>query len=127
MPTDLVHSAAGTPAVTLDVAGALARLGNDKQLYQDFIQIYLADAPRLAQAIETALQDGDSAATGLAAHSLKGLASSLGALGIVAAAQPLETMGRLSDIREGPQAFKKLVFAMEAVVAELNEMETHGA
>ncbi len=85
--------AASAPMV-LNVAAAVARFGGDRQLYAQLLARQLKDAPAALQRIRDALAPGyphaHSQPAREAAHSLKGVAATLGGDAVAAAAGQLE-------------------------------------
>jgi HPt (histidine-containing phosphotransfer) domain-containing protein len=63
----------------MDVAGALRRLGEDVELLEQIILIFLEDAPGLVHSAREALSRGDAVELRRSAHSLKGMMATLGA------------------------------------------------
>jgi len=66
-------------APQMDVSGALRRLGDDVELLEQIIQIFLEDAPGLVHVAREALARGDETELRRAAHSIKGMMATLGA------------------------------------------------
>jgi CheY-like chemotaxis protein len=86
----------------VDVAGALRRLGGDRDLLYEFIIIFLEDSPQLMKLLEDAVHQAEAPAIVQHAHAVKGLASNFGAKPFVDSALQLEKLGRdgeLSDVR----------------------------
>jgi HPt (histidine-containing phosphotransfer) domain-containing protein len=84
----------------LDVAGALRRLGDDVELLEQIILIFLEDAPGLVHSAREALSRGDAVELRRSAHSLKGMMATLGAQSSQNAAFRLEqcaASGNLED------------------------------
>jgi HPt (histidine-containing phosphotransfer) domain-containing protein len=88
----------------IDVNDALERLGNDHDLFREIVQIYLEDAPAILNRIHEAVKGAEAGALQHSAHSLKGLASSLSAHDVVAAAARLEHVGSSRDLTEAQHA-----------------------
>jgi HPt (histidine-containing phosphotransfer) domain-containing protein len=63
----------------MDVPGALRRLGDDVELLEQIILIFLEDAPALVHSAREALSRGDALEVRRAAHSIKGMMATLGA------------------------------------------------
>jgi HPt (histidine-containing phosphotransfer) domain-containing protein len=85
------HARMDSPlSAQMDVEQALQRLGNDDDLLRDIIQIYLEDAPGMVKKIHAAIEENDANSLQRAAHSLKGLASTLSAHEVVDVAYRLE-------------------------------------
>ena len=84
----------------MDVDEALQRLGNDDDLLRDIIQIYLEDAPGMIQKIRAAIEENNADSLQRAAHSLKGLASTLSAHEVVDVAYRLEHIAATRNLAE---------------------------
>ncbi|HRX80836.1 MAG TPA: response regulator, partial [Pirellulaceae bacterium] len=82
----------------IDYQGAMQRLGQDAELYREFIGFYDEDSKNLLREIEEAVSKNHAASLQHAAHSLKGLAGNLGATGVVDAAFELEKSGRSASL-----------------------------
>jgi CheY-like chemotaxis protein len=78
----------------LDRQEALARVGGDEHLLSELLLIFAADAPCWLADVRSAIRNGDAQLLRRAAHTLKGAASSLGALQAHSAAARLEDLGR---------------------------------
>lgn len=74
---------------------AIARLGGDVGLYGELVQRFLDDNSQLVPKIQTAIELRDAAALHRAAHSLKGVAATCGAVGVAQWAEQLEQQSRL--------------------------------
>jgi len=107
--------------MTLDLNGAMVRLGNDVTLFEEFIGFYEEDYPRLLKELKEAVASRDGDAMHHASHKLKGLVVSLGATDVAAAAGTLERMGRAKDYSEADEVLTKLQADIEELNAELAE------
>lgn len=105
--------------MTLDIHGAMQRLGNDVALFQEFIGFYQEDCPRILGSLETAVVAQDAEGVHNAAHSLKGLVASLGATDVAAQAAALERSSRAGDLSDAPEGFAKLLTEIERLNQEL--------
>jgi len=92
----------------MDFGDALERLGNDHELLREIVQIYVEDAPAILERIQAAVNAADAAVLQHAAHSLKGLASSLSAYEVVGAAARLEHVGASRNLAEAPQTLDEV-------------------
>ncbi len=61
-----------------DFAGALARLGGDRRLLIELIQIYMEDAPILMVRIANGVREANCSDVQYAAHRLRGMAANFG-------------------------------------------------
>ena len=86
--------------LVFDHAGLRQRLLGDNELIQQIIATAMEDIPRQIQAIETGLASGDRDLATLArqAHTLKGVAASIGGERLRAVAQRLEAAVTAGDL-----------------------------
>jgi two-component system sensor histidine kinase/response regulator len=109
--------AAALPA--LDVAGALARLRGNQDLYHrllhDFIRDF-ADAPERFRALQA---KGEAQQAAALAHTLAGLAGTLGARDMAQAASLLETAARLGEPERCPEPLALIARALADLAAAL--------
>jgi len=103
--------------MSLDVNGAMLRLGNDVSLFEEFIGFYEEDYPRLLKNLHNAVDSQDSEGVHHAAHGLKGLVASIGATDVVCAAGNLERLGRTKNLSEATALLEKL----DAEIEQLNQ------
>jgi hypothetical protein len=85
------------PRAVVDRAMLRTWLGEDKANVQSLLAEFLASARRHAQQLETALTMADTEAAVIAAHNLKGSASSVGAHVLARVAGELEALARSGD------------------------------
>lgn len=88
------------PAAAFDVPAAIERLGGLRALWLKLARRYLDSAPA-AQEIAQALDAGEVDVARRTAHTLKGVAATLGALNLSAQAAAVEqalAAGRLADL-----------------------------
>ncbi len=106
-----------TPIV--DYAGAMKRLGDDAELFQEFITYYDEDSKQLFQEIESAIQKKETGDLHRAAHNLKGLASNLGAQRVVNASYSLERLGKSGELNKAAEGLELLRSEMERLDSAL--------
>lgn len=94
--------------VVFDRARFLANVDGNVELLREFAQLFLDDCPRQLSALHDALARGDSRGVESAAHILKGSAGYIGAAGVFAAADELETIARCGDLAHADRACAKL-------------------
>jgi two-component system sensor histidine kinase/response regulator len=99
----------------LNVNAALQRLGGDVELFDQIVLIYLEDAPALLHTARQSLANGNAIELRRAAHSLKGMMSTLGAPAGDNAALRLEQCAASSDLASASE----LIFECGERVAEL--------
>ena len=116
-----------TPASNhmVDLDSVLGRLDGDVELFQDFIAIFMEDAPALMKEIDTALNRADAPALQQSSHALKGLLLNFGAKQCVEAALALERAGRAGEIGNAEEDYEKLLVSFEALRDELETLQTN--
>lgn len=99
----------------VDYAAAMNRLGQDADLFREFVTYYDEDSKNLYDEIETAIEQQASGDLHRAAHNLKGLASSLGAQRVVNASYKLERLGKTEELVQAAKALEELSREMECL------------
>ena len=112
-----VHS--NTTDLPLDLDLALQRLDNDRDLFCDIIDIFLAECPQSIAAIEAAVQAGSGDTVYRLAHKLKGAVSSLAAQRATSLATSLEAAGHRGDMAEAGKLFAQLKSESEQLRPQL--------
>ncbi|MEM9589845.1 MAG: response regulator [Pseudomonadota bacterium] len=109
----------------IDVASALKRTGGNRTRYESLLRRFAQKQASVVEEIRTLLSTGDAATAERAAHSLKGAASTLGAMTVSEAAAAAETA-----IRDGhgvdetlASLSNNLARAVEAIETALPERE----
>ena len=105
-------------APLLHVNAALQRLGGDVELLDQIILIYLEDAPALLHTARQSLANADAIELRRAAHSLKGMMSTLGAPAGVHAALRLEQCAASSELASASE----LIYECGERVTELTRV-----
>jgi HPt (histidine-containing phosphotransfer) domain-containing protein len=108
MSTTSSHNGSDSPPAPMDVRDALSRLGDDHELLSAIIEIYLEDSPALLEKIRRAVMGNDPGSLQRAAHNLKGLAATLSAGDVAAAASRLEHMGSSNSLANAAAAVAEL-------------------
>jgi two-component system sensor histidine kinase/response regulator len=96
------------PDVAVDVPAVLARLGGDRQLLAEMVQLFREDAPKTLRALQRAVTAGDPERVRIAAHAIKGSLGTLGATSAAEIARALEMMGREGELSGAPHALLSL-------------------
>ena len=96
------------PNQLVDEEGSLKRLGGDRQLFCEFISIFMEDSEVLMKEICDGLQNADADKVSKSGHALKGLISNFGAKECVDTAFKLELAGRTGDVSMCKADFEKL-------------------
>jgi CheY-like chemotaxis protein/HPt (histidine-containing phosphotransfer) domain-containing protein len=111
---------------TLDRPSLMARVGGDGQLLRELVEIFLAEAPQMAEKISAAINRRDAEELRKAAHAFKGAVANLSAPRAVAAALHLEDMGRNGDLAKAAAAFARLEKEVQAAEEELRRLLDDG-
>jgi len=90
-PPKATHAPEPTPLPIADLDELRQVIEGSRDLYDELVAIYQADAPPLRQRLQTALAEQDADALRHGAHALKGMLGVFGAAKAIAAAQALET------------------------------------
>jgi two-component system, sensor histidine kinase and response regulator len=106
-------AAATPPEEIFNRTELLERLGGDQEVFQEVLQSYLAEWPKLLGGVQEAVGSKDVLALQKAAHSLKGAMLSIAAPAASAAARLLEEAARRSDLAAAPQLFEELQSKVE--------------
>jgi two-component system, sensor histidine kinase and response regulator len=84
--------------VPWNISNTLEQLGGDLALFQEVMDIFLAEAPIHLAALRLAIERGHAETVEKSAHTLKGELGYLGVPGISQRASQMEEMGRLNNI-----------------------------
>lgn len=110
----------GTEAESpLDVADALSRLDDDRELLCEIIEIFLEDAPLLLDKTRRAVMANDPVGLQRAAHNLKGLAVTLSASDVASAASRLEHMASTRTLVDAAAAVTELEQRLAVLTVEV--------
>ena len=107
--------------VIFDVTAMLRNIGDDTELLEELVELFLQRYQAMLEAIRAALANRDHAAVEQAAHALKGTASNLCASEVVLSAGQLEALGRLGALVEGPMIYTQLEKAVLRLVQFLEK------
>ena len=92
----------------LDIDGALARFGGDRELFIEMSGILLEDAPGLVTDLGRAVTAENAHDVRMRAHALKGLLLGCGGVRAAHIAQVLENAGQSADLRQASSQFATL-------------------
>src|SRR6266436_5490705 len=109
-------------AERLDRALLLERVEGDQELLAEMIQLFLADAPRLLDAMRNALLQGDMILLERSAHSMKGAAGNMSALFTVNAALQLEQSAKKGEQELSRTCLAALEAAVECLLPVLADL-----
>jgi CheY-like chemotaxis protein/HPt (histidine-containing phosphotransfer) domain-containing protein len=113
-------SAVNSPrANVFDNDAALRHVEGDRDLLDEIIRIFADQCPRTMFEIQNAIRDADLSVLERAAHSLKGAASNLCAVGVTQSAAELEESARSGDSSRSREQFQALESEVEKLLREL--------
>lgn len=98
---------------------SLKRLGGDKELFDEFVEIFMSDSPKMLDDLSSAMDSLDSASVEKTAHALKGLMSNFGAKPCCESALSFELAGRKQDLDSVKGELPKLRDLYEKLCTEL--------
>jgi|SRR4051794_4611947 HPt (histidine-containing phosphotransfer) domain-containing protein len=105
----------------LDIDGALARFGGDKELFIEMSGILLEDAPGLLADLSRAVHADHAYDVRMRAHALKGLLLGCGGVRAAHIAQVLENAGQASDLHQAPSQLAILQNEFEQLTRALRQ------
>ncbi len=83
-----------------DLNGTLKRLDGDRVLFRELIAFFLEDSAGVLNQLESALQEGNLAASERAAHSMKGLTANVGSGPACLLAARIEDNARQKSLKD---------------------------
>jgi HPt (histidine-containing phosphotransfer) domain-containing protein len=102
-----------------EVDAAIDRLGGDLELYKDLVDRFLEDTAGTRRHLEMARERREAGALQQSAHSLKGLAASVGAVALAGILGELEGIGRSGELDNLPSAWERFQNEWERTAQEL--------
>jgi PAS domain S-box-containing protein len=106
-----------------DREAALERVGGDRALLRELIDMFQAEVPGWLAGLNEAIERGDAPTVKRLAHTLKGAVSTFAAATAVAAALRLEEIGRSGELAEAPAARQELRQALDRLGVALNTFQ----
>jgi HPt (histidine-containing phosphotransfer) domain-containing protein len=97
----------------------LARLGGDQELFQELVQLFMEECPRLLESARQAIRDRDAQTLRTATHTMRGSVSYMDAREVQQAAQRLEELACRSALSDAAEAFRDLEEAVERLLTVL--------
>lgn len=113
--------ATGAAGNLVEYEASMKRLGDDRDLFLEFVDIFMKDSPKLLSDIISAASSEDCNRLEKSAHALKGLMSNFGAKPCCESAQAIEIAGRNGDIEDVAFELSKLRQGYEKLCSELTE------
>ena len=108
----------------LDESLALSRVGGDRDLLREVVDLFLNDYPDVLEKIRAAVSTRDASALEQYAHSLKGSVSTFGAKWAFDAALALERKGRNGDLSGIEEGLGQLEYALCTLRPDLETLQT---
>ena len=121
LPTVKVDAAARDD-IGLNREKILARVDGDYDLFQELVDLFLADLPQRLDAIRTAVHSNDSTSLERSAHSLKGAVGNFGRTPAHRAAEQLEEIARSQKLSQAPEIFTNLEAEIERLQSQLADI-----
>jgi len=106
----------------VDLEGALDRLGGDRQLYDELVEVFKKECAGVAAEMRRQLGDGDLRALERSAHTFRGASSNLGAVGVSEAAQELERRAESKNLEGAREQLQVLQNELERLFDELEAL-----
>ena len=113
-----------TPASPLDMPAALARLGNNQPLYGRVLTLFQSEHTQAAAKIRAALAAQDHELARRLTHTLKGVAGTVGATDLFAAAKNLEAVIAAADPAAIEPALAQVEANLSAVLDAIARMDS---
>ncbi len=105
-----------------DMSKTLERLGGDKKLFHEVIEIFLDDVPKHMASLRSAIEAGDGEALERTAHTLKGELGYLGISEISRKARDMEEFGRKSEFRLAASLYATFEPELAEVLVSMRRM-----
>jgi two-component system sensor histidine kinase/response regulator len=110
------------PAGAFNRDAALARLGDDQELFDEMLEFFVNDSPGLLEQIRAGLAQGNAKQVERAAHSLKGMASMFDATRAMVAAALVEDLGRAHQLENAEQPLAQLAAEVQSLVQAMEPL-----
>lgn len=104
----------------VEYESSLRRLGDDRELFLEFVQIFRKDSPIMLENICTAVETDDCKQLEKSAHALKGLMSNFGARPCCECIQEFELAGRNDDVESVAKKVSTLKGWYDKLCSELD-------
>ena len=116
-PTDTMNENREDEVLDQDVVASLKELGgdDDPELFQELVELFLADTPQRLTALLDAFEAGDTKAMEGAAHALKSSSANLGALRLSGMFRSIEAAGRSDEVESIRSLVEQCCSEFEAV------------
>lgn len=106
----------------IDKQETIDRVGGDKELFQELVELFRESAPELMSSIRQSIDNGDADGLHKAAHSLKGSVGNFSAAVAYDTALELETIGKGGDLSQADQAYTRMEQILEDLSGALDSL-----
>ncbi len=110
--------------LTVDWPQVLEVVGNDRQILEDVIAIFLREGPTLTNDIEHGVETADALGVCRAAHTLKGSLRIFGVTPLLSMAEHIEAMGHRGVLQHVSVALGGLKTGLDGLYASLRDYQT---
>jgi CheY-like chemotaxis protein len=117
---------AAPPAVGWSPDTMVERLGGDAELVRQLVSLFLAEYPRMIDAIRVSVGAGSADAIRRAAHAFKGSVSNFTDQAPMTTALELEVMGKENRLDQVRAVFSRLEQEVESLAGHLRAFEAGG-
>jgi two-component system sensor histidine kinase/response regulator len=118
-----VSRTVGTAASgSIDLKTLLAGFGGNGDLVKDVIDVFLTDAPVMLERLRNAVNAGDVAEVGAAAHAIKGSAGLFSQGDVYEKTRTLEQRARSGDGSDAQRAVEEIETSLSQLMNELNTL-----
>jgi CheY-like chemotaxis protein/HPt (histidine-containing phosphotransfer) domain-containing protein len=112
----------GHKSASLNADGLIRSFENDRQLFQELVEIFLNDAPQMLNALRDSLKSADAKTFKRTAHSLKGMLRNFQAESAAETAFELEQIGDQGKLESADQIVDSLAAQLDEVSRKLKEV-----
>jgi CheY-like chemotaxis protein/HPt (histidine-containing phosphotransfer) domain-containing protein len=115
-------AADGQKSVSLNTDGLIRSFENDRQLFQELVEIFLNDFPQMLNTLRDSLMNADANTFKRTAHSLKGMLRNFQAESAAETAFELEQIGDRGKLDGADQIVDSLAGELDDVAQKLKEV-----
>ena len=103
----------GKSQIVVDEEGGLRRIGGDKEIYDELMELFIDNAETQMEQLKSAVENNEIDSIERLAHSIKGAAANLGVMIVQETANDLEQIGREKNIDAVDEKYEQLVHEMD--------------
>jgi HPt (histidine-containing phosphotransfer) domain-containing protein len=111
---------------SLNLQGALERIGGDEELLVDIAAVFLTEYPELLNEMQDAVASADADVLQRSAHTLKGSLLAIGAERAAELALELEMQGRQQKAGSATESLRELSIALRDVHRDVTTLTEQG-